>query len=299
MVIINQRKKVCVRSYHILLYSLFGHTHHVSLCPITDITQGEKSGIIIFKGPDPLGITIVGGADTPLNGVFIQRVHPDSPASRDDRLHAGDRILAIGNHTLEDMRREEVVQTLQQAGNFVHLTILRQPEGAVETVELVKPDMGGLGLLISEGKDLPGIYVQEVVSDGEERVVSDGEERVVSDGEERVVSDGEERVVSDGEERVVSDGEERVVSDGEERVVSDGEERVVSDGEERVVSDGEERVVSDGEERVVSDGEERVVSDGEERVVSDGKERVVSDGEERVVSDGEERVVSDGEEGGK
>ena len=128
-----------------------------------DITQGETCPIIIFKGSDPLGVTIVGGANSSLNGVYIQKILPDSPAAKDDRLHPGDRILAIGSHTLEDMASEEVIQAIQQAGSFVHLTILRQPDGAVETIELVKPDGGGLGLLISELKDLPGIYVQEVV----------------------------------------------------------------------------------------------------------------------------------------
>lgn len=135
-------------------------------CFVADITQGETCPIIIFKGSDPLGVTIVGGANSSLNGVYIQKILPDSPAAKDDRLHPGDRILTIGSHTLEDMASEEVIQAIQQAGSFVHLTILRQPDGAVETIELVKPDGGGLGLLISELKDLPGIYVQEVVSEG-------------------------------------------------------------------------------------------------------------------------------------
>lgn len=128
-----------------------------------DIIQGEKCAIIIFKGTDPLGITVMGGADTSLNGVYIQRIFPDSPAAKDERLHVGDRILAIGSHTLENMKKEEVIQAIQQSGPFVHLTILRQPDGAVQTIELMKPDGGGLGLLIFEQKDQPGIYVQDVV----------------------------------------------------------------------------------------------------------------------------------------
>ena len=35
--------------------------------------------------------------------------------------------------------------------------------GEIETVDLVKPEMGGLGLLICEHDHLPGIYVKEVV----------------------------------------------------------------------------------------------------------------------------------------
>ena len=35
--------------------------------------------------------------------------------------------------------------------------------GDVETVELLKPELGGLGLLICEHDHLPGVYVKEVV----------------------------------------------------------------------------------------------------------------------------------------
>jgi hypothetical protein len=35
--------------------------------------------------------------------------------------------------------------------------------GEIETVELLKPEMGGLGLLICEHDHLPGVYVKEVV----------------------------------------------------------------------------------------------------------------------------------------
>ena len=160
----NWRKKVCAE-----IITQLGHTLYIkanALCFVADVTQGETSAIIIFKGSDPLGVNLVGGADSSLHGVYVQRIVPDSPAAKDDRLRAGDRILAIGSLTLENMTKEEVLQAIQQAGSFVRLTILRQTTGAMETVELVKPDGGGLGLLISELKDLPGIYVQEVVSEG-------------------------------------------------------------------------------------------------------------------------------------
>ena len=35
--------------------------------------------------------------------------------------------------------------------------------GDIETVELMKPEQGGLGLLICESDDQPGVFIQEVV----------------------------------------------------------------------------------------------------------------------------------------
>jgi S1-C subfamily serine protease len=35
--------------------------------------------------------------------------------------------------------------------------------GDIETVELMKPEQGGLGLLIFETDDQPGVFIQEVV----------------------------------------------------------------------------------------------------------------------------------------
>ena len=105
----------------------------------------------------------MGGADSTLGGVYIQKIQPDSPAAKDERLQVGDRIVTIDYHTLENMKIDDVIIAIQQAGPFVQLTILRQSDGVIETVELVKPDVGGLGLLISELNDLPGIYVKEVV----------------------------------------------------------------------------------------------------------------------------------------
>ena len=37
------------------------------------------------------------------------------------------------------------------------------PLASLETIELVKPDAGGLGLMICEHEDSPGVFVQKVV----------------------------------------------------------------------------------------------------------------------------------------
>ena len=64
----------------------------------TVILPGKKSRITIFKGSQVLGLTVVGGVDTYLHNIIIERVIPDSPAAKDSRLRPGDRILEVHVH---------------------------------------------------------------------------------------------------------------------------------------------------------------------------------------------------------
>ena len=50
---------------------------------------------MIFKGSQILGLAIVGGTDSYLGGIYVQKVLPDSPAARDGRLQPGDKILKV------------------------------------------------------------------------------------------------------------------------------------------------------------------------------------------------------------
>lgn len=42
-----------------------------------------------------LGLTVLGGVDTYLHNIIIERIIPDSPADKDGRLRPGDRILEV------------------------------------------------------------------------------------------------------------------------------------------------------------------------------------------------------------
>ena len=98
--------------------------------PHTDILPGKEHDVVIFKGSEMLGVIIVGGLENFINGIYIQKVIPDSPAAKDGRLQPGDRILKVNNASMEDATREDALRALQLPSSFVHLTILRDPARA-------------------------------------------------------------------------------------------------------------------------------------------------------------------------
>ena len=59
------------------------------------ITLGRESRITIFKGSQVLGVTVIGGVDTYLHNIIIERIIPGSPAATDGRLLPGDRLLEV------------------------------------------------------------------------------------------------------------------------------------------------------------------------------------------------------------
>ncbi|XP_067297805.1 multiple PDZ domain protein [Pseudorasbora parva] len=82
------------------------------------------------KGENALGISIIGldieGGGG--HGIFIQKIHPDSAAYSDGRLHEDDQILAVNGKLFDSsVTQEQAVQILQEAASMVTLTIAREP----------------------------------------------------------------------------------------------------------------------------------------------------------------------------
>ena len=77
-----------------------------------------------------LGLIITGGTDSLLDGIYIQKIIPGSPADKDGRLKPGDKILRINNSSMEGVARDEALRALQQSSSFVHITIVRDPNSA-------------------------------------------------------------------------------------------------------------------------------------------------------------------------
>ena len=59
------------------------------------ILEGEVSHVEIPRTSASLGVTIVGGSDTPLRCVVVQEVFPDGLVASDGRLQPGDQIIEI------------------------------------------------------------------------------------------------------------------------------------------------------------------------------------------------------------
>ena len=98
--------------------------------PPPDIIPFKECEVIIFKGHQVLGLIIAGGTDSLLDGIYIQKIIPGSPADKDGRLKPGDKILRIDNSSMEGVSRDEALRALQRSPSFVRLTVVRDPHNA-------------------------------------------------------------------------------------------------------------------------------------------------------------------------
>ena len=57
----------------------------------------EEFDIEVTKGSGPLGLKVMGGADTKLKDVVIKEIVPNSQADIDGQLRPGDQILKVPN----------------------------------------------------------------------------------------------------------------------------------------------------------------------------------------------------------
>lgn len=73
---------------------------------LPSLPEGEITAIEVHRANPyvELGISIVGGNETPLINVVIQEVYRDGVIARDGRLLAGDQILQVGDLTERTVR---------------------------------------------------------------------------------------------------------------------------------------------------------------------------------------------------
>ncbi|KAM6447601.1 ligand of Numb protein X 2 isoform 2-T6 [Liasis olivaceus] len=98
-------------------------THQPSSLP-----EGEITTIEIHRSNPyiELGISIVGGNETPLINVVIQEVYRDGIIARDGRLLAGDQILQVNNFDISNVSHNHARAILSQPCTSLHLTVLRE-----------------------------------------------------------------------------------------------------------------------------------------------------------------------------
>ncbi|XP_061821950.1 ligand of Numb protein X 2a isoform X1 [Nerophis lumbriciformis] len=73
-----------------------------------------------------LGISIVGGNETPLINIVIQEVYRDGVIARDGRLLAGDQILQVNNVDISNVPHSFARCTLARPCTTLQLTVLRE-----------------------------------------------------------------------------------------------------------------------------------------------------------------------------
>uniref|UniRef100_A0A8C3QMF1 PATJ crumbs cell polarity complex component n=1 Tax=Cyanoderma ruficeps TaxID=181631 RepID=A0A8C3QMF1_9PASS len=139
-------------------------------CPIV---PGQEMTIEISKGRSGLGLSIVGGKDTPLDAIVIHEVYEEGAAARDGRLWAGDQILEVNGIDLRNASHEEAITALRQTPQKVQLVVYRneahyKDEENLEifSVDIQKKTGRGLGLSIAGKRNGSGVFISDIVKGG-------------------------------------------------------------------------------------------------------------------------------------
>lgn len=148
------------------------------------LPEGEITTIEIHRSNPyiQLGISIVGGNETPLINIVIQEVYRDGIIARDGRLLAGDQILQVNNHDISSVSHNYARAVLSQPCSTLQLTVLRerrfggrahgQAEGGaareeVFQVVLHKRDSAEqLGIKLVRRTDEPGVFILDLLEGG-------------------------------------------------------------------------------------------------------------------------------------
>lgn len=167
---------------------------HTTACSFKDhgvsrppILEGEITHVDIPRTQTALGITIVGGADTPLRCVVVQEVFPDGLVAQDGRLQPGDQIIEVDGVDMTLATHQTVCQALRRPQAVLRLGVYRErieaqrtlspstmgaaPDPATHHVQpgeatmvtLRKESSRQLGLKLGGRRTEPGIFVMEVL----------------------------------------------------------------------------------------------------------------------------------------
>ncbi|XP_038232991.1 ligand of Numb protein X 2 isoform X4 [Dermochelys coriacea] len=154
-------------------------THQPPILPEGEITTIE------IQRSNPyieLGISIVGGNETPLINIVIQEVYRDGIIARDGRLLAGDQILQVNNFDISNVSHNHARAVLSQPCMVLHLTVLRERRFGSRThnhadstslredgfqVMLHKRDSSEqLGIKLVRRTDEPGVFILDLLEGG-------------------------------------------------------------------------------------------------------------------------------------
>lgn len=152
---------------------------HLWECPYRDqnagknpVTDGEVSTIEVQRQEgESLGISVVGGCDTPLVCTVIQEVFPEGAVATDGRLMAGDQILEVNGEDLTQATHHQAVVILAQFFPVCRLTVYR--ERAEENRPIEKEEILKITLCKHKGRQLgiklvgkrngPGVYILTLI----------------------------------------------------------------------------------------------------------------------------------------
>ncbi|CAJ1081251.1 FERM and PDZ domain-containing protein 2 isoform X3 [Xyrichtys novacula] len=86
----------------------------------------EELSVELRKISGSLGISISGGVNTNLQGIYIRSLVPGGAAEKDGRVRSGDRLLEVDGASFQGFTHQQAVSCLSKTGEVVTLTVERQ-----------------------------------------------------------------------------------------------------------------------------------------------------------------------------
>ncbi|XP_072333030.1 ligand of Numb protein X 2a isoform X1 [Scyliorhinus torazame] len=146
------------------------------------LPEGEITSIEIHRANPymELGLSIVGGNETPLINIVIQEVYRDGIVAKDGRLLSGDQILQVNGVDISNVPHNYARSVFSQPCFSLHLTVLRErrfgrsniyPETSCTQdgfhMSLLKRDSSEqLGIKLVRRTDEAGIFILDLLEGG-------------------------------------------------------------------------------------------------------------------------------------
>ncbi|NXK54090.1 DLG3 protein, partial [Chauna torquata] len=97
--------------------------------PAPGCSQPALTPLLPSCSPPGLGFSIAGGIGNQHipgdNSIYITKIIEGGAAQKDGRLQIGDRLLAVNNTNLQDVRHEEAVAALKNTSDMVYLKVAK------------------------------------------------------------------------------------------------------------------------------------------------------------------------------
>ncbi|XP_051881473.1 ligand of Numb protein X 2a isoform X2 [Pristis pectinata] len=148
------------------------------------LAEGEITGIELHRA-DPcmeLGLSIVGGNETPLINIVIQEVYRDSIVAKDGRLLSGDQILQVNGVDISNVPHNYARAVFTRPCSALHLIVLRErrfgglthyhPDGSsiredgFHVTLLKRESSEQLGIKLVRRLDETGIFILDLLEGG-------------------------------------------------------------------------------------------------------------------------------------
>ncbi|XP_051543336.1 ligand of Numb protein X 2-like isoform X3 [Myxocyprinus asiaticus] len=151
---------------------------------LPSLPEGEITTIEVHRSNPymELGISIVGGNETPLINVVIQEVYRDGVIARDGRLLAGDQILQVNNVDISNVPHNFARSSLMRPCATLQLTVLRErrcsarppvaaatPKGSPASIRIMlhkQESSEQLGIKLVRRTDEAGVFILDLLDGG-------------------------------------------------------------------------------------------------------------------------------------